>query len=48
MRTFLKRTAIALALAGAALVTAGTAGVAGVSLGIGVSDSHHDGDCFKS
>ena len=44
MRMLLKSTAIALALAGAALMTTGTASAAGVYLGIGTGDSHPDGD----
>jgi len=44
MRIFLKSTAVALALAGAALLTTGTAGAEGVSLGIGIGDTHHDGN----
>jgi hypothetical protein len=44
MNMLLKSTAVALALAGAALMTAGTSNAAGIFLGIGTGDSHHYGN----
>ena len=44
MHMLLKSTAIALALTGAAFMTAGTASAAGIYLGVGTDSGRHDGD----
>jgi hypothetical protein len=44
MRMFLKGAAIALALAGTALATAGTSSASGIFLGFGTNNDRHDGD----